>query len=304
MLSFSIPLLAPLCTWGHELTEGVGTQTVFELHKDHLELSVNFGVSQPAGFETLFNMDTDFSGKVSRDEEAVFLEKTAKHLVDTLQVYVNGHHMRLTEISRKGIGIVGEVSAVPLDTWFEFTCPLPAPLPDGGWWLHFNDQSYRDVLSAQRLKIPWHDQGEGISYVVFQPEPEWWVDEPGWSLSDKRELHLFFDQQPHPSIVPGQVTPPTVEDLQKQLGVDPTKLYPEESATPAKPPQQAEPNTDDDTNGETTESEPQANAEGDQGPTTEPDPNSGTTTPWLWGGVPVVLLLTVLLWRRKSRKSE
>jgi len=203
-----IALSAPAA--GHELVRGVGTQTTFTFHRDHMAIELNFGVSAAEAFTMLADIDKDASDKVSTEEANRFLAARGQLLIKELSLQVNGRTIPMEIEGWEEAGLTGTVMVKPFDAYFTIRASLPPALPTGGWWLHYRDGTYRQQTSSQFCWLPMLGHGSGISFRIF--EPFQFLDEGTFFKTAGRGLIVFFEEG-IPSFDPATTSPPSVEEL-------------------------------------------------------------------------------------------
>lgn len=204
LLALSVPLS------GHELVRGVGTQTTFTFHQDHLAIELNFGVSAAQAFSILTDIDNDASDKISTEEANRFLAARGEMLIEKLALRVNGRSIPMKVLGWEEAGLTGTVMVKPFDAYFTIRAPLPPSLPDGGWWLHYRDNTYLDMTSSQFCWLPMLGHGSGLSFRIF--EPTQFIDEGTFFRTVGRDLVVFFEDG-IPTSDPANTSPPGVDDL-------------------------------------------------------------------------------------------
>ncbi len=221
----------------HELTRGVGTQSVFKLFPDRIELELNFGVSQMVGFAYLSEVDTDISDTITKEEAEAFLLERGPKLVEKLELYVNGRPVALRIESHSQLGMIPRVSPVPFDCFFNLTGTLPPQLPGGGWWIHYEDNTFRDETSSQYCIFRFGgDENTEVGFRIVNPRPEEQLG--GAFRTTGRELCVFFDTNSTNSILFAEtVAAPSVAELAamplaESGGTVPANAY----SNPAAPP--------------------------------------------------------------------
>lgn len=212
LLALSASLLLTLSTplTGHELVRGVGTQTTFTFHQDHLAIELNFGVSAAQAFSILTDIDNDASNKISTEEANRFLAARGNMLIENLALRVNGRSLPMTVLGWEEAGLTGTVMVKPFDAYFTIRAPLPPALAEGGWWLHYRDNTYVDMTSSQFCWLPMLGHGSGLSFRIF--EPTQFIDEGTFFRTIGRDLVVFFDEGV-PTSDPANTTAPNVDDL-------------------------------------------------------------------------------------------
>ena len=162
----------------HELAEGVGTQTTFLIFPDRLEIELNLGFSAPAGFPVLVALDKDNDGRISQEEAQALLDERGPALLPFLDLRINGRPIELNIVSGEEVGVRGTIMTKSFDTYFRVTGTMPPPLPNGDYWLHFEDQSFEEESSSQITWFPYEGHGEGMS---FQTLREWQDGDIGYN---------------------------------------------------------------------------------------------------------------------------
>jgi nickel/cobalt exporter len=204
--------LCPLSSLvAHELTAGVGTQTTFRLFTDRIEIELNLGFSASAGWPVLLALDTDLDDRISKEEAQALLDERGPALLALLDIRVNGRKLEPKIVSSEEVGTRGRIAVRPFDTYYQLVAPLPAELPDGGWWLHFHDQSFEGETSSQFTWIPYEGHGKMITPQIVHPSQ--YFDEGFGFRAIGRELVVFWDDTFRGEIVPGEYAIPSVESL-------------------------------------------------------------------------------------------
>ena len=207
----------------HDLKEGVGTQSFFRFFPAHVELKFNFGVATPDGGIWLAQVDANRDGKVSKEEKLAWLGQKAEDFTKEVDLHINGRPASLKHVSTFGVGLIGRVMNTQFDTFFTYETPLPAPLPDGGWWIHYRDRSCEGMNSTHFvLPVTTEDGGASgtISFLIFEPSSDRIQSEIGLFRIPGRRAVFFVDDEFTGSVLPGQTPVPTIESL-AALELDP-----------------------------------------------------------------------------------
>ncbi|MCA8962760.1 MAG: hypothetical protein KDC38_19690 [Planctomycetes bacterium] len=217
-----VSLLTPTTLLAHELAFGVGTQTAFFFHPDHLDIELNFGVSSAECWTYLTRMDSDYDEVISEAEAQAFLSAWAPKLLAGLDLRVNGVALHPEIVEQWEVGIRGRLLTKALDAFYKLRAPLPRELPGGGWWLHFRDTTFETEPSSQFCWVRRIGQGESMSYWIFEPPPQ-----PMWGgdfQTAGRAFTVFFDDEFRTDILPGTTSVPMPSQLRALLdaGSDPT----------------------------------------------------------------------------------
>lgn len=291
MLALALAGAAPVR--GHELPDGVGTQTSFFFHEKHLEIELNFGISTVESWGYLARMDQDRDHAISPEECFAFMDEWSPKLIAAMDLRVNGVRPTQFEVlERWDAGIRGRILNKSLDAFYKIRCPLPAELPSGGWWLHYVDRTFEKETSTQFTWIRMDGQGPNASFWIFDPPPfvEWGGD---YQMAG-RKLTVFFDDEFRSDIDPRTTLVPKPSDL----------IAP--AAPTAEPPANPDPAATDPSGTTPSDVPPLQSEPGSASPTsTSPSPAAPAARPWLLigsGAVVVVsaALLAVLWWRRRS----
>ncbi|MEE8143477.1 MAG: hypothetical protein V3T77_10295, partial [Planctomycetota bacterium] len=201
----------PSLLLAHELTDGVGTQTTFFLSPDHLKIELNLGFSAVVAWGYQTKIDLNGDNQVDNEEREQFLRKKGPELITELELYANGQRLAIQLKSISEEGMRGRVKAAPFDTYYVLEAPLPAPLPEGGWWIHYRDRTYMEETSSQYCWLPWLGHHRSTSYQIFIPRNFEEMD-TGFRATG-RELVFFFDTQVHTELSPDTSTVPSIEEL-------------------------------------------------------------------------------------------
>ncbi len=176
----------------HELARGVGTQSVFSLRDDAVEIELNFGVSKLVAYSYMSQIDSDGSERVTPEEADAFLTAKGKELVADLELYLNDQRIPLAIERHWENGLRGPTGAYVFDCYFKLVAKLPPALPDGGWWLHYHDGTFANETSSQFCWVRDKEESRQISYQILVPEPE---SVPGSGYrTEGRNISIFFDR--------------------------------------------------------------------------------------------------------------
>ncbi len=264
----------------HELPSGVGTQTAFFFHPDHLEIELNFGISKVESWNYLERIDTDGNGTVSEEESLAFIDAWGPKLIQAMDVNVNGFRPATFDIvERWEAGIRGRLLTKSLDAFYKIRCSLPPELPTGGWWLHYRDTTFMTQESTQICWVRQLGQDEAFSFWIFDPTPM-----PSWGGDFQmygRGATIFFDDEFRGDIQPGKTKIPFASELRN---LDYTAVPREPEAPPNDAPSEAVTATD----------------------TATPERTDGNTI-MRWASIGAIvtgLLALAIEWRRRARTRE
>ena len=215
----------------HELAEGVGTQTTFTIRDGQVIILFNLGWSVPAGFPLLADLDSDGDDRVEEEEWRPYLKTRIESLLPQLDLRINGQRVPLELDLIEHAGLEGSVRARPFDAYFTLHGPLPASLPQnspwgGGYWLHWQDNSYREQTSSQYSWIPIEDHDPDLSFFILQPDPSLFEDQGAFIRTPGRNTILYF-YSVATTFDPFTDTAPTAAQLASLLPTTQAPLSPE-----------------------------------------------------------------------------
>ena len=205
--------------YSHELVAGVGTQSTFTIRDGQLTMLFNLGWSVPAGFPVLQSLDHNGDDRVEEDEWRPYLTSRIESLLPLCELHINGQPITLELILIEEEGLQGSVRTRPFDAYFTLRGQLPAGLPKssewgGGWWLHWQDNTFRNQTSSQYTWIPLSDHDPELSFLILRPEPETIEDQGAFFRTPGRESTIYF-YKGTTDFDPFNSDPPTVADLKK-----------------------------------------------------------------------------------------
>ena len=203
--------------YGHELVAGVGTQTTFTIRDGQVTMLFNLGWSVPAGFPVLQSLDHDGDDRVEEEEWRPYLVSRIEALLKQVDLRINGHPIALELILVEEEGLQGSVRTRPFDAYYTLRGQLPAELSEtspwgGGWWLHWQDNTFRDQTSSQFTWIPLSDHDPDLSFLILEPEPQAIEDQGAFYRTPGRKSTIYF-YRGTTSFDPFSQQPPSVSDL-------------------------------------------------------------------------------------------
>lgn len=105
----------------HQITVGLGLQTILTFQKDSLKVEYNVGFSRLQAFYEKQRIDKDKDGKISEGELKAYLAKLAVQVSKELKLKIDGLPLPLKIKSYRDDGTVeGEIQQWPMDLWFIF----------------------------------------------------------------------------------------------------------------------------------------------------------------------------------------
>jgi len=215
---------------GHELAEGVGTQTTFTIRNGQVTVLFNLGWSVPAGFPVLAELDTNGDDRVEESEWRPGLQQRIDSLLPLLDLRINGEPIALELTLIEQAGLQGSVRARPFDAYYTLRGRLPAAFADddawgGGWWIHWQDNTFLQQTSSQYTWIPLEDHDADLSFYILDPGPEQIEDQGAFFRTPGRSSTIYFYRQ-STSFDPFTDTPPTSAQLAGQSGSNPSQEQP------------------------------------------------------------------------------
>ena len=155
----------------HDIVVGVGTRSIIVVHPDRVQLDINLGYSATAGLEAMRKMDGDFNFVIEPKEVEPFLMEIEKKLLAKLTLKVDGRPVAITALRREAQGVLGPIQSVQFDTWF-YAEARPEGLGPGEHTFEFQDDSFADTLSQQRILVPYIEHTALGSLNLPEPRPE------------------------------------------------------------------------------------------------------------------------------------
>ncbi|RME78943.1 MAG: hypothetical protein D6785_11580 [Planctomycetota bacterium] len=139
--------------YGHQITIGLGLQTIITFTKKGLKIEYNVGFSRSQAFYEKQRIDTNKDRKISSQELDDYLKKLGIKIQKNMMVAIDGHPVRLRMVHYRDDGTVeGEIRPWPMDLWYTFEGDIQSLKKPGVWQvLEYQDRNYPPPTITQSL---------------------------------------------------------------------------------------------------------------------------------------------------------
>lgn len=170
-------LLPPAALHGHIVTQGAGTAAVLSIQEGKVLITFDMGFAEIWGQAEMVSMDRDRDGQVGEDEAEAYMRRSwDERLAPHLDLQLDGARLTLRRLSSREDNLLGEISPVAFNIYYELEAELPP-----GWeapgkvhrLVFENNALKRESPSLPTFYIPMDRESHirGLSFQILEPPP-------------------------------------------------------------------------------------------------------------------------------------